>query len=178
MSHRLTRSTLRPNCLYPGQTAPTERGRNQKVCFHHSSIDDWSLLTFLFIFFLNKLWFVYQTEKVTARYGVTARYPREGTFTFKRGLSTDGPDQQPRQEFIWGASRQQELLWQLFGRHGGDTQNSVQVTGSPTSWVWVCLLISSTVSLLQRKNAALQWTQRVEWNGNYLLHWCLLSSHF
>lgn len=53
ISYRVTSSTLWPNCLYPGQTASTERGRNQKVCFHHFSVDDWSLLTF-FPFFLDK----------------------------------------------------------------------------------------------------------------------------
>lgn len=48
LSYRVTSSTLWPNCLYPGQTAATERGWNQKVCFHHFSIDDWSVVNFFF----------------------------------------------------------------------------------------------------------------------------------
>lgn len=76
---------------------------------------------------------MHQTEKVTTGYAGVARYARKGTFPFQRGLSPDGAGQQPRQESVGGAPRQQELLGQLLGRHGGNDQISVQVMGSPTS---------------------------------------------
>lgn len=70
--------------------------------------------------------FVWQTEEGTAGPELT-RCPWEGTFTFQRGLSSDGPDWQQRQEFIRGAEREQELLRELVSGYGGNGQNSVQV---------------------------------------------------
>lgn len=74
---------------------------------------------------------MYQTEKITAGHAGVTHRPREGAVTLQRGLSSVGPVPQPRQEFVCGASRQQELLRQLRSRHGGNDQNSVQVMGSP-----------------------------------------------
>lgn len=125
--------------------------------------------------------FVYQTEKITAGHAGVAHRPREGAVPLQRGLPSAGAAQQPGQEFVCGASRQQELLWQLRSRRGGNEQSSVQVMGSPDRlsdvWGWQLLLIAVFL-YSQRQNADLQWTQRVEGNGNYLCQRSLLLSHF
>ena len=71
--------------------------------------------------------FVCQTEEGTAGHTDITCRPWEGAFTLQRGLSSDGPVWQQRQEFIRGAQREQELLWELVSGYGGNGPNSVQV---------------------------------------------------
>lgn len=69
-----------------------------------------------------------QTEEGAQGHADIAQLPREGALTLKGGLPPDDSLKQQRQESVGGARRKQELLRELVGRHGGNGQNSVQVT--------------------------------------------------
>lgn len=70
-----------------------------------------------------------QTEEGPEGHVDVTHCPREGAFTFTGGLSSDGPVQQQRQEFICGVERESELLGELVSGHGGNGSNPVQVMG-------------------------------------------------
>lgn len=85
---------------------------------------------------------VCQTEEGAQGHDDLSQLPREGSLTLEGGLPPDDALQQQRQESIGGARREQELLWKLVGRYGGNDQNSVQVTREAQTAirVLVCLL--------------------------------------
>lgn len=88
--------------------------------------------SFFIILWMNNLYPNFcQTAEGEERHADVPHHTWERPLSFQRGLSSAGPRRQQRQEFVYGAPRQQELLRELISRYGRNGQNALQVRFYP-----------------------------------------------